>query len=74
MPSKNLTDIFVQNVRPKSGQKQEVWFDTKERLVLVVGLNTKTFRLLTYVNGKAKTRKLGRYPELSLKVAREKAT
>ena len=40
---------------------------------MVVGQNTKTWRLLTYVNGKAKTVKLGRYPLLSLKDARQKA-
>ena len=73
MPTKTFTDLWVQNVKLKSGEKQQVYFDTKERLVLVVGLNSKTFRLLAYVNGKAKTRKLGRYPELSLKDARQKA-
>jgi len=73
MPTKSFTDLWVQNVRLKSGQKQQVWFDQKERLVLVVGLKAKTFRLLTYVNGKAKTKKLGRYPDLSLKDARQKA-
>src|SRR4051812_19056923 len=72
MPTRAFTDIWVQNVKLKSEQKQEVWFDTKERLVLVVGQNTKTFRLLAYSNGKAKTKKLGRYPELGLKDARQK--
>ena len=73
MPKKTFTDLWVQNIKLNKGEKQTIYFDTKERLVLVVGINAKTWRLLTYVNGNAKTIKLGRYPELSLKDARTKA-
>ena len=57
----------------QSGRATTVYFDTKERLVLVVGTKPKTWRLLTYTNGKGKTSKLGRYPELSLKDPRQRA-
>ena len=55
MPTKTFSDLWVQNVKLKSGERQQVYFDTKERLVLVVGTKAKTWRLLTYTNGKAKT-------------------
>ncbi len=62
MPSKTITDAFVRNVRAIS-QKQIAYIDTLERglaLVLVVSYGgTKTFRVMTYLNGRAKTRKLG---------------
>ena len=73
MPTKTFTDKWVANIKLKSGERQQVYFDTKERFVLVVGLKAKTWRLLTYTNGKGKTSKLGRYPELSLKDARQRA-
>jgi Arm DNA-binding domain len=42
--------------------------------VLVVSYSgTKTFRALTYRNGKARTRKLGSYPAISVKQARAQA-
>ena len=37
MPTKTFTDKWVQNIKLKSGERQQVYFDTKERLVLVVG-------------------------------------
>jgi len=62
MPSKTITDAFVRNVRAIS-QKQIAYIDTLERglaLVLVVSYGgTKTFRVMTYLNGRAKTRKIG---------------
>jgi integrase len=74
MPSKHLTDGFVKHAKPQPG-KQVVYIDTMERgcaLVLVVSYGgTKTFRLMTYVNGKPKTRKLGTYPQMTLKQARD---
>ena len=73
MPSKTFTDKWVANIKLKPGERQQVYFDTKERLVLVVGTKAKTWRLLTYTAGKAHTSKLGRYPDLSLKDARQKA-
>ena len=43
-------------------------------LVLVVSYGgTKTFRALTYVDGKPRSRKLGTYPQMSVKQARAKA-
>ena len=73
MPKKTFHRQWVGNIKLKSGERQQVYFDTKERLVLVVGQKAKTWRLLTYADGKAKTIKLGRYPDLSLKDARQKA-
>lgn len=72
MPTKTFSDKWVLNIKLKPGERQQVYFDTKERLVLVVGTKAKTWRLLTYAAGKAKTIKLGRYPELSLADARQK--
>jgi integrase len=76
MPSKHLTDGFVKHVKPQPG-KQVTYINTIQRgcaLVLVVSYGgTKTFRLMTYVNGKPKTRKLGTYPQMSLAKAREAA-
>jgi integrase len=76
MPSKHLTDLYVKNARPQAG-KQVTYIDTLRRgcaLVLVVSYGgTKTFRLMTYVNGKPRTRKLGTYPTMTLKQARDMA-
>ena len=33
MPSKTFTDKWVANISLKSGERQQVYFDTKERLV-----------------------------------------
>ena len=49
MPKKTFTDLWVQNIKLNKGEKQTIYFDTKERLVLVVGIKAKTWRLLTYV-------------------------
>jgi integrase len=79
MPAKSITDAFVRNVRSPDpvSQRQITYIDTLERglaLVLVVSYGgTKTFRALTYHNGRARTRKLGSYPQISVKDARAKA-
>ncbi len=80
MPSKSITDAFVRNVslpRKDSEQKQISYVDTMERglaLVLVVSYGgSKTFRVLTYRNGKARSHKLGTYPVTTVKDARAKA-
>src|SRR5579862_4324083 len=80
MPAKALSAAFVRNVRlPKEAKdgRQIAYIDTLERglaLVLVVSYGgTKTFRVMTYVNGKPKTTKLGTYPQMSLQDAKEKA-
>jgi integrase len=79
MPSKSITDAFVRNVKaPDQVRRRQItYIDTLERglaLVLVVSYGgTKTFRMLTYRNGKAQTRKLGSYPQTSVKEARAKA-
>jgi hypothetical protein len=63
MPAKHLTDTFLQNVKTRKGEKQTVYTDTMQTglaLVLVVSYGgAKTFRVMTYVNGKARTKKLG---------------
>ena len=79
MPAKSITDAFVRNVKSPNQflRRQAAYIDTLERgfaLVLVVSYGgTKTFRVLTYRNGKARTRKLGSYPQISVKDARAKA-
>jgi integrase len=79
MPAKSITDAFVRNVKSPApiSQRQITYIDTLERglaLVLVVSYGgTKTFRVLTYRNGKARTLKLGTYPALSVKEARARA-
>src|SRR5262249_759472 len=79
MPAQLLSDAFVRNVKPprSDGERQVVYLDTMERglaLLLVVSYGgTKTFRVMTYENGKPKTRKLGTYPQMPLKDARAQA-
>jgi integrase len=80
MPSKAITDAFVRKVklpRPDDKPNQVSYIHTLERglaLVLVVSYGgTKTFRCMTYVNGKAQSRKLGTYPRMGVKEARAKA-
>jgi Arm DNA-binding domain len=79
MPSKTITDAFVRNVKApdRFSKGQITYIDTLERglaLLLVVSYGgTKTFRVLTYHNGKARTRRLGCYPVLSVKEARAQA-
>jgi integrase len=80
MTVKSLTDATVRNLKPpKLGDRprQHVYLDNIERglsLVLVVSYGgTKTFRALTYVNGKARTHKLGTYPQMTVKQARAMA-
>jgi integrase len=80
MPSKSITDAFVRNVkfpRKDDPHNQLTYIDTLERglaLVLVVSYGgTRTFRVMTYVNGKAQSTKLGTYPRMTVKEARAKA-
>ena len=80
MPSKSITDAFVRNVKPPRKDdlhKQVTYIDTLERglaLVLIVSYGgTRTFRVMTYVNGKAQSTKLGTYPNMKVKEARAKA-
>ena len=81
MPAKRITDAFARTVRPpnvsQGGKRQETFIDTIERglaLVLVVSYGgSRTFRVLTYRNGKPHSQKLGTYPQMTVKAAREKA-
>jgi integrase len=81
MPAKTLTDAFVRTrkpPRPERGDPRQItYIDTLDRglaLVLVVSYGgAKTFRVLTYVNGKPVTRKLGTYPHMTLKQAKDQA-
>lgn len=78
VPAKSITDAFVRNVRPPQKPKQDTYIDTIERgfgLMLIVSYGgSKTFRVLTYdATGRAITRKIGRYPNMTLKDARAKA-
>jgi integrase len=81
MPAKVLTDAFVRTrkpPRPERGDPRQVtYINTLDRglaLVLVVSYGgAKTFRVLTYINGKPVTRKLGTYPHMSLAEAKKQA-
>ena len=80
MPSQSITDAFVRNVRlPRKDDdhKQVTYLDRLERglaLVLIVSYGgSRTFRVMTYRNGKAHTSKLGTYPLMTVKEARAKA-
>ena len=81
MPKKSITDAFVRNVKlPRKDDDnppQVAYIDTMERglaLVLVVSYGgSKTFRVLTYRNGKPRSKKLGTYPQMTVKDARAKA-
>ncbi len=78
MPAKSITDAFVRNVKVPSGERRQItYIDTLERglaLVLVVSYGgTRTFRVLTYRNGKPNSWKLGTYPQMTVKDARKQA-
>jgi hypothetical protein len=80
MRGKSISDSFVGKLKLPNrdkGERQKVYIDTMQRgvaLVLVVSYGgSKTFRVMTYRNGKAHTVKLGSYPQLTAKAAREKA-
>jgi integrase len=81
MPAKSITDAFVRNVKlPKKEDKpnQVPYLDRLERglsLMLVVSYGgSKTWRALTYDDaGKPQSVKLGVYPKMTVKAAREAA-
>jgi integrase len=80
MPAQSITDTFCRNVKPPRKDdkpNQATYTDTLERglaLVLIVSYGgSKTFRVLTYTNGKPHSRKLGTYPAMTVKKARAKA-
>ena len=80
MPAKRLTDAFVRTLNTAGMQTayppEVTYIDTLDRglaLVLVASYGgTKTFRVLTYRNGKPHSVKLGTYPQTSLRVTPEK--
>lgn len=78
MPAKKITDAFCRTVRPPQKPKQDAYIDTMETglgLMLIVSYGgAKTFRVLTYDHaGRQQTKKLGRYPQMTVKQARKKA-
>src|SRR5262245_50380186 len=89
MPGKRITDAWLRTLRPprQDKQRQVTYIDTLERglaLVLVVSYGgSKVFRAGTYIDGingktgnkvrKLRTVKLGTYPQMTLKQARDKA-
>lgn len=80
MPAKHLTDVFVRTVKlPKKQDhpNQIMYLDTTERgwaLQLIVSYGgSKTFRAMRYVNGQPRSTKLGLYPQMSVKQARDLA-
>src|SRR5262245_30127495 len=74
MPTQELTDRFCQSTKPVGG-KQTDFFDTVVKgLSLRVSTGTRAFYLnYTAPTGKRARMKLGRYPEMKLAKAREKA-
>ena len=81
MPAKSITDAFVRNVPLPKLEKGERQIRLHRHhgtgcvaLILVAGYGgSKTFRVMTYRNGKARTKKLGTYPGMTVKAAREEA-
>src|SRR5262249_14420769 len=88
MAAVKITDAWVRNLTwakainrhrksDKPDTKQITFIDTIDRglaLVLVLGVGgTKTFRVMTYFRGKAQSTKIGTYPKLSVKDARDMA-
>jgi integrase len=85
MPSESLTDAKVAKIKlpgkitvtGDKAERQRRYIDTLERglaLVLVVSYGgTKTFRVMTYRNGKPQTFKLGTFPQMTVKDAKAKA-
>lgn len=76
MPKKRLTEEGVKKLRPLPGKQQLLLFDTvmPGLLLNVSYAGTKTWRVLHYVRSKPVTVKLGRYPVLTLKEARDAAS
>ena len=76
-----ITPQFVRDIKPprpdRGDKRQLVYIETLERglaLVFVVSYGgSKTFRVLTYVNGKPKTHWLGKYPTMTVSQARAAA-
>ncbi|MBR0866384.1 hypothetical protein ACVIWV_007609 [Bradyrhizobium diazoefficiens] len=78
MPAKKITEAWVRNLTwakainrhggAETGKKQVTFIDTIDRglaLVLVLSSGgTKAWRVITYANGKAQSRKIGTYPRL----------
>jgi integrase len=79
MPAQAITAAFAKNVKaPRRDRERQVsYIDTLERglaLVMVVSYGgSRTFRVMTYRNGKPQTYKLGTYPQMSVKEARAQA-
>ena len=70
----NLTDLKVKNLKSVSGKRTEMWDGLLPGFgVRVSPKGTKSFILMYRFNGKLRRQTLGRYPILSLSVARQKA-
>ena len=70
-----LTDLAVDRFKPVTGKQIDIFDRRMPGLVLRVSYGgTKTWRVLYYVGGKAKSFGLGRYPVLTLREARERAS
>jgi hypothetical protein len=63
--------------KPPPAPTQVTYLDSRDQrglaVMLVVGASTKTFRALTYRNGKPHSIKLGSYPQMSVASAWDKA-
>ena len=65
-----LTDIFIRNLKPTG--KPEKHFDGNGLYLFLSATGGKSFRMDYRFNGKRKTLSLGKYPDVSLKMARER--
>jgi integrase len=71
---KRLTEIGVERMKPTLGKQIDVYDQGLTGLLLRVNPGgTKTWRAIYYVNGRARSYKLGRWPIMSLKQARDAA-
>lgn len=71
MAQQNLTDLFIQKLKPEEKQ-YFVWDTQVPSFGIRVSPKSKTFVVYPFKNGKKTLRSVGRYPELSLKEARQK--
>jgi len=74
MTSSALTEKGVERLRPDPAKRVEVWDKTLPAFGLrITPRGIKSFVVMRRVNGRNKRITLGRYPELSVKQARDKA-
>lgn len=73
MNRKRLTDEGCKRLKPVPGKQLYVYDAIVPRLMLRLNDNSKSWTLLYYVGGKPRSRKLGEFPAMTIKKARDAA-